>query len=143
MDPRALLNDWTREWLLSRDAVNRRIVSIDQKNENEASGLLVVHRSDGDQRVIIQPILEGNWSSEAATANMIVTLNTPENVRAVVSEWSVLVKNEKLLVVFCNPKARGDQKWIVKPSTHNKIADSSSLRQGLLTMSEQVETLKE
>ncbi len=72
----------------------------------------------------------------------IVCFNTSENFKFLVDNWQEFVE-EKIIMIFINPKSKIDDKWTVSCHTHNLVCDKSNLKQGLKSMSEAVDLLTE
>ena len=51
------------------------------------------------------------------------------------------MKIKYLVVYFVNPFSKIEKKWIIYPSTHNRISDEASLKPGLRAMFDTVEAI--
>ncbi|MFH1649139.1 MAG: hypothetical protein ABIA93_01160 [Candidatus Woesearchaeota archaeon] len=63
---------------------------------------------------------------------VFVTESTSENIDRLIAEWDKFANNPNITLIFVNV-SNGD-KWGLKPYHHAKIADKSTLKQGLLSM---------
>lgn len=120
------LKEWTRIFLKQRDLIKREIRDIEETTHG-----FLIHLKTGKERIVIVEELLANEE-----AHVLVCLNTKENVRTLVKHWNHYAKQEDLLLVFANPKT--NEKWLIKPHHHNKIADEESFEQGLLAMYEAI-----
>ncbi|MBN1646342.1 hypothetical protein JW868_04860 [Candidatus Woesearchaeota archaeon] len=70
------------------------------------------------------------------TSQNIITLNTQKNVQIFIRQFSKYAQNLFLTIIFVNPSA--NQKWLIKPHVHNLVADKTSLKRGIMALSENV-----
>ena len=70
-------------------------------------------------------------------------LNSKENLDFLMNKWNKLIKFDKLTIFFVNPFSELEKKWFISPYVHNKICDKDSLKLGLKTMFETVESITE
>ncbi|MBD3209454.1 hypothetical protein GF367_03470 [Candidatus Woesearchaeota archaeon] len=120
------LCEWTKIYLKQRDLHRRAIASL----EKTTKGFTIVTKDGGQQEVVVQETLA------PATARIIVCLNTRQNVDVLVRKWRDFTQEPDLLLVFANPVT--NEKWLLKPHHHDKVADEESLKQGLLAMYEAI-----
>lgn len=116
------LYDWTEVFLKQRDVHHRLMESLDKTNsgfEQKNKDRTVIHVKVSEQ-------LEADAQYE-----IIVCLNTQENVHALVQHWDLFVQANPL-IIFAHPSS--NEKWLLKPAMHAKVADEESLEQGLLSM---------
>ena len=67
----------------------------------------------------------------------LVCLNKQKNLKFLLDNWKELIQNPKLSIIFVNPTS--ENRWIIFPHTHDKIAEKESLKAGLKTLFEGVE----
>lgn len=134
------LAEWTVKFLENKDSVRRSIVKIERKENG-----FIVNYKENARRFGIMPSLDANFLNGLKENESIgiVTLNNPENIKFVHSNWSKLASFRMLSIYFTNPFSSTDRVWILNPYVHNSICDKSSLLQGLKSMSEMVETINE
>ena len=65
--------------------------------------------------------------------------NTVKNLSVICDNWNRLVNYPMLRLYFVNPSSRYDAFWAICPFAHDRVADKSSLRQGLRAMFNTVE----
>ena len=95
------------------------------------------YKSKGKYKYIIVPELKKEIIEKIKNgAITLVCLNTKENLVFMINNWQDLIKNQKLKVIFVNPKL--NLQWCLIPYTHNMISDSSSLKLGLKSIFESV-----
>ncbi len=110
--------------------MKRRISKLEQK----PYGFTVETKDGMEERVIVDDKLSADQASDAP--DMIVCLNTKANVDTLIRSWEEFSKPDNLTMVFANPET--NEKWLLKPHHHDKVADKKSLKQGLLSMSEAI-----
>ncbi len=124
------LKTWCIHYIRSRDAMERKLVSIDEQGDK-----VVATYKNRVVTFVPQDVL----SVDAAKLSGIVTvvcLQTIKNFQTLVSGFGEFAKNDQLTVIFLNP-AVGD-KWVVKPSVHAAVADKSNLKAGLQSLYDMV-----
>ncbi len=95
------------------------------------------YKSKGEHKYIIVPELKKEILEKVKNGMItLVCLNTKENLVFMINNWQDLIKNQKLKVIFANPKL--NLQWCLIPYTHNMISDSSSLKLGLKSIFESV-----
>lgn len=118
------LREWSETYVRHRDLFERRITSIEQDG-GEEEGRLLLHGKP--ERVCSYgPGLEGRLP-----ANIIVVPNTRANVEYLAKHWQDFVI-ERLKIVFANVEA--NEKWVIMPASHHRVADDEALLQGLLAL---------
>ena len=124
MSAAKLLNEWIKTLLINRDIVDRNILSFEDNGFD-----FVVKRKDGEVFVFVRPQL-GEVSEFSKQGKVIVvTLNVRKNVDALFANWKLFAARDKLCLYFVNPTV--NERWVIYPATHDKIADKASLKQGL------------
>jgi len=139
MDIKKELKEWAIDYVKSRDAMQKTILSIDEQGDD-----FVVKRSGAEDFFLIRPVfadVEGVVSKGDASVGLVV-LNTRENLSSVISGWDKLCRMKGLKIYFVNPKASGDKKWLLAPYTHERISDRSALKKGLESLFSMVEPYK-
>lgn len=136
-----ILTDWIVEYLKSKDANIKQIISI-KKNEQGAD--VVVEGVLKSQYVIVQPEFNDLSNLELLKDKhvVIVTANTKENVEFLIANWDVLVKQPHLCIYFVNPNSATDKRWIIFPATHERITERKALRKGIESLFSTVEEWK-
>ena len=140
-DARQILTDWIVEYLKSKDAMTKQITSIKNDSENVD---VFVEGSLKNQYVIIQPELNdiSRLDSLKDKHILLVTTNTKENVEFLITNWDAIAKYQHLCLYFVNPNSSLDKRWIIYPSTHDRITERRALRKGLESMYATVEEWK-
>lgn len=129
------LANWTENYIKNKDLILRRIEKLNNLKEK-----LEVKYKDRTQTYFIEPFLEEAVFKKISKKHItIACLNTRENIEFIFRNWQKLVDFPQLSVFFINPFSKTEKIWILYPATHHRIADESSLKQGLLSLSEQVE----
>jgi len=134
------LREWTVSYVKHRDMISKNIINIKQEQDK-----VVVELKDKEQVFLIRPIINDSVIQEINKDENIgiVTLNSKENFDFLIKNWNKLIKFEKLTIFFINPFSELDTKWFVSPYVHDRICDNDSLKLGLKTMFETVETITE
>ena len=137
------LLDWAVNYARNKDSISKKIESI----EKEKDGFdLLIRYKDKAQYFMIMPAIDINFVLQKLKNDVhvsIVTLNSKENLDALLKNWGRLANFKFLNVIFANPFSELDKRWIIFPHTHNKICDESSLEAGLRSMFEMVEPIEE
>ena len=124
------LKTWMINYLEHKDMMTNEIKEIKDKD----TSIEVVYENSSKE-FLIQPELENlDLTKEIG----IVFLNNKENLDQVIKNWTSLKKNEHIIIYFVNPEI--DQKWILKPYIHAKIADQSTLKKGLKALAESIQS---
>ena len=127
------LREWCMHYIKARDAMERKLKSIEEKDGN-----LIAHYKDKDVLFVGQEKLTTTHASHDGFATL-VCLQTQENFDTLVDSFSKFSANQKLTIIFVNPQL--EEKWIIKPAVHAAVADKSSLKAGLLTLYQMVPPL--
>ena len=138
------LLEWSINFLKNRDITAKKIEKVEKGKDG--FDLYVKYR-DREQFLIIAPDISDIGPIIQKVSNdfyfSIVTLNSKGNFASLLGNWSKLVNFKFLNIIFVNPFSSLDKKWIIFPSTHNKICDESSLEAGLKSMFEMVDPIEE
>ncbi|MBN1502685.1 hypothetical protein JW930_04010 [Candidatus Woesearchaeota archaeon] len=131
------LVSWTLLYVKNKDILQKKL--LDYSVQDNA---LICNYTYGKHTYYIHKTLNesliNNLNNEYIT---LVCLNTKKNLLFVVKHWSKLIKYCKLSIVYANPEM--NEKWVLHPYTHNRIADANSLKIGLQTMFESVQEVNE
>lgn len=117
------LTEWCEHYARSRDAFERKIVSMVCKGPD-----VLVTKKDGVLTYVVMPELSASVAKHDG-ATTAVCLQTPKNFAALVDSFALFAKKEDLTVIFVNPRVH--EKWVVKPAVHHAVADKESLKAGL------------
>ncbi|MEM4337055.1 MAG: hypothetical protein QXG86_03555 [Candidatus Woesearchaeota archaeon] len=136
------LKEWAINFVKNKDIFIKTIIDIQERGRE-----ITIRHKHKEQKLFIDPFLEHidndlkiiNEDTDAS----IICLNKEENLKTLIDKWAKLVIYKHLSIVFVNPFSEGQKYWAIFPYTHNKIADEQSLIQGLKTMFEQVELIKD
>ncbi len=141
MDVFQYLSDWTLTYLKSRDAVSKKIIGSEKTSPRTAK----ISYTDKEVIVLIWPSLEdplaGLKDVDTGAHLWITTLNNSKNIDMLLKYWEPFVGFMHLTICFVNPFSPQEQKWILKPHFHNKVADADSLRLGIMALTESVESI--
>ncbi|MBD3259230.1 hypothetical protein GF371_01205 [Candidatus Woesearchaeota archaeon] len=138
-----MLKQWTLNYLKNRDIMLKRISTIEDKkdyilvkNKDETHIIVIVKEKLGSIRSVLDEFkkLEKKHKAQKLT---LVLYNTKKNVDLLLKSWDAFLEFPSLSIVFANPSV--NDKWIVSPAIHSKIADKKSLKHGLLSMFQNVE----
>jgi hypothetical protein len=116
---------WCQQYIRSRDAMERKLVSLEEKD----GGLVAVYK---DRTVQWLPQSELQLLKENSGHITIVCLQTQQNFNTLVQQFSWFSMNPNLTILFLNPQA--NEKWVLKPAVHAAVADKSTLKTGLQTL---------
>lgn len=137
------LKNWIIRHLKHRDVVHKKITAI----EENVDGWTVVLRGEPEKHILVIPSFEEGFIGAKEKMNsahtIIATLNTKQNVDAVVTHWKDIVSNPTLHIYFINPYSLSEQKWVLCPASHDRIAERRALKRGLESLSTTVEEYQE
>ena len=134
------LREWAVSYVKHRDILAKNIIDI-----KEEQNRVIVKFKDKEQVFLIKPTANNSVIEEINKDKNIcvIILNSKENLDFLINKWNKLIKFEKLTLFFVNPFSEPDKKWFISPYIHNKICDKDSLKFGLKTMFETVESITE
>lgn len=135
-DIRQVLRQWYTVLAKHKDLLKKAIVSITESER----GLLVQEQAV-KREVCIAPSL----TPEALKlqCDVIVTLNTRENLDFIISSWASLSASELLIIYVANPYSLTEKYWAIRPFVHERITERRALRKGLEALFSTVETYTE
>lgn len=137
------LKQWIVRYLNNRNIMLNNIDTISEGNEAELS--LDVKFKTKDQKYFLIGFLNENDFSKIKNEvqkdqySAIVLFNTKDNLNFVVKNWSDLIKNRKLILMFLNPFSKTDKMWSVFPQTHDFVSEGKAIKEGLTTLFSNVE----
>lgn len=127
------LVEWAEAYVTHRDLFERRI----ERKERRGNDLLITQKDGLQYPCLVRERLDETVLPELAGAKTIlVTRNLKENVLFVAKRWKELSGNAGLKLIFAN--AAKNEKWVLVPSGHARVADPESLELGLVSMHETV-----
>ena len=134
------LREWAVGYVKHRDILTKNIIDIKEEPDR-----VIVKFKDKEQVFLIRPTVDDSLVEEIKKDEniSIVVLNSKENLNFLIKNWSKLIKFEKITIFFINPFSELDTKWFISPYVHDKICDKDSLKLGLKTMFETVESITE
>ena len=134
------LREWAVGYVKHRDILTKNIIYIKEELDR-----VIVKFKDKEQIFLIRPTADNSLIQEINKDKNIniVMLNSKENLDFLIKNWSKLIKFEKLTIFFINPFSGLDTKWFISPYVHDRICDKDSLKLGLKTMFETVESTTE
>jgi len=134
------LKEWTVNFAKNKDIFTKTIAEIKPADRE----IVILHKHK-EHKYFLDPFLE-HYANDLKSLrpdshSSIVCFNTRDNFRILVDKWNDFISFSHLSFIFVNPFAHEQKVWIIFPHTHNNIADPDSLKLGLQTMFEQVESL--
>jgi len=134
------LREWAVSYVKHRDILTKNIINI-----KEEQNKVIVKFKDKEQIFLIRPTADDSVIQGINKDKNIgiVMLNSKENLDFLMNKWNKLIKFDKLTIFFVNPFSELEKKWFISPYVHNKICDKDSLKLGLKTMFETVESITE
>jgi hypothetical protein len=138
-----MLREWTHNYLKNKDILHKRISTITDKgdyilvkNKDETHIIVIVKEKISE----IGPVLDLFKKYEKkhkAQKLTLVLYNSKKNLDLLIKSWKKLIEFPTLTLIFANPEV--NDKWVISPAIHNRIADPKNLKQGLLSMFQNVE----
>jgi hypothetical protein len=138
-----MLKQWAKTYFLNKDLLRGRKPKVEEKedyilitNEDESHVIVIVKEKLNNLAAVLKRFdaLEKEHKAEKLT---LVLYNKKKNIDLIVKSWKNLIKKPNLTILFANPDS--NNKWIVTPYIHNKIADVKNLKAGLVSMYNTVE----
>jgi hypothetical protein len=127
------LVEWASAFIDNLDMFRRDL----EKKVITGNEILCIYKAKGEHKYIIEPELKKEILEKIKKGSItLVCLNKKENLVFIINNWHDLIKNQKLKVIFVNPKL--NLQWSLIPYTHNIISDPSSLKLGLKSIFESV-----
>jgi len=134
------LKDWTLRYIKNKDVITKKITSVSEQDDS-----FVIVKSDKEQKYFIEPFLKDinaitNKVKEYNNNKSVVCFHTRENYEFLIKNWNDLVElGRNFAIYFINPFSKTERVLSLSPYTHDLISDTSNIKQGLKTMSENVE----
>lgn len=121
------LVEWTKHYIKYRDTMRRKIKSIIENDTDiiveEKNGLKINYLIHEDLSEIKK--LNNN-------KNVIITLNSKKNVDTMIKLWDEHINHPETAFMFVNITT--NEKWLISPHHHHKIADPENFRSGLMAL---------
>ncbi len=141
MELQIFLKDWYINHAKHKDLFARSIMDIKEVSNQEVH----IQYRDRILRVFIFPLLKDaeiavNSCSKEENVS-IITVNNQQNLGTLLNLWKLLIHYPKLNIFFVNTFSNTDKRWVIYPSTHQRIADQASLTTGLQSMYSMVEPI--
>lgn len=126
MEPQIDLIDWAINYI---DYLNTFRSNLLKKNIKE-NIIDCEYKDKGNAKYVIIDEFDESIFNYFETDNLIIIcLNKKSNMNFVISYWDKFIKNQKLKIIFSNPKI--NQQWSIIPYVHDKFNDSDGLKNGL------------
>lgn len=136
-----MLKEWLIHYVKNKDILQKKIVKI----EDTDFGIKVHTKVHLHNYIIIDDLskiqdIKSELNKNKGGRTSLVVLNTKKNYDIVVSNWKTMVEfDPHFSIIFANPKALIEKKWIVFPHTHNSLSEDYKL--GLKSLFDTVETV--
>jgi hypothetical protein len=136
------LAEWYIEFIKHKDIFQNKILRIDQKDDTVS-----VEYKDRNHKAKAIPDINsstdiisilGDEDSDIA----IITLNKKSNLDGLIKSWETICRYKKLTIFFVNTKSKQETKWMIRPYVHNMICDHDSLKNGLKSMFDTVDLVR-
>lgn len=119
------LHDWAEAYLRHRDIFERKI----ERLESQEHGFRIVEKDGTKRHCFVKEVLTDELLPLLEDHLVIVNRNRQENLEWVLRHWDALSKLPRLRIVFAN--VAKNEKWVLMPYSHDRVADPESLREGL------------
>jgi hypothetical protein len=130
------LRAWTEAYLRHRDLFEHKIASITPEGGEERGRLIVTHKDKSSFVCVVDDLTEASLEALKEEQLLFVARNRKANVDFLLAHWARFAKHPTLKIVFAN--VAHNEKWVIRPSTHDKVAEQESLALGLQTMHESI-----
>jgi hypothetical protein len=137
-----MLKDWAITYVKNKDIFHRRISEISDHGDyfvvtnKDESHIVFFVKEEATSFNDLIPRLKELQSKHKADRLTLIVYNTEINLKSLILNWGLMANFNTLTIIFSNPET--NEKWIISPHVHNKIADPKSLDLGLRTMFESV-----
>jgi hypothetical protein len=120
------LTEWSVNYVKHRDLLDRKLLDFEIKDST-----IKFRFKDKEVYYFIEDTLGEDIFKrfEKKEPKTIVCNHNQQNFDFLVNNWNDFAKIENLVIIFYNEK--NQDKWLINPFMHNKIADSKKLKQGL------------
>ncbi|MBN1792205.1 hypothetical protein JW826_00765 [Candidatus Woesearchaeota archaeon] len=125
------LKSWAVQYIKQRDLMRRDLVSFQEHEDRVACEYKEGHSVFYTWENLALDRLKGVKSEEIS---YFVCFCNEHNFKLLVDNWDLFKTKHNWTFIFLNPNFT--ERWIIKPFVHAKIADPSTLKQGLRTMYE-------
>jgi hypothetical protein len=125
------LSEWAVNYVKHKDLVARNLKGFVVKD-----GFVEFSFNDKVHDYFIMDLLNISkikeiMNNQSGHLKTIVCMHNQDNFNTIVSNWDELIK-QSITLIFVNPQH--EDRWIINPQLHNRIADKAKLKQGLKTM---------
>lgn len=138
-----MLKEWTHNYLKNKDILHKRISTVTDKgdyilvkNKDETCVIVIVKEKIDSMEPVLELFKKYEKKHKAQKLTLVI-YNSKKNLDLLIKSWKKVTEFLTLTVIFANPKV--NEKWIINPAIHNRIADPKNLKQGLLSMFKNVE----
>ncbi|MBD3203891.1 hypothetical protein GF327_06330 [Candidatus Woesearchaeota archaeon] len=130
------LKTWTSIFIKNRDLIKKELDKLEVKKDS-----IDCFYSDREERYIIKEHLDEAIFDKVKKKNTIIVCeNKKKNVIFVYKKWKNFLKNRSLRIIFSNPEQ--NEKWVLRPSIHDRVTDKKTLKKGLISLYESVSPVK-
>lgn len=121
------LYEWSKHYIKFKDCMKKNIQDIEYK-DNE----IFVKEKQRDIIYHIAPDITTGITQLQQKQEVIITTNTRKNLDELIKQWNILKKHKQLTIIFSHPST--NETWLIHPYTHNTITEGNKLKEGLLTL---------
>jgi len=124
------LYEWTKHYITFRDILKRQIV----KKTFLSTSIVIEEKKETKLYLVMENLSEAIAIIKKAKDKTIIiaTLNTIINCNKLIDNWDAFAKEAQLTVLFVDVVL--NDKWSIHPSTHQHIADTKTLKEGILSL---------
>ena len=124
------LKEWVVNHIKQKDLVKNNLISYKEEDQK-----VLCEYKEGIKGVYYfgeNLELSKIKSVKTEIASTFVCFANEHNFKILVDNWGLFKSKQNLSFIFLNPNIA--EKWVIKPFVHAKIADPTTLKQGLRTM---------
>jgi hypothetical protein len=133
------LKSWFINYIKHKDIILRKITKIDEKEKN----VVITNKDETIETAIINEdissFIDILKAFKPKDRIYIVCLNTKKNIAQIIKDWDKSIAFKLLTVSFVNMNSTTEHKWVIKPYIHDTITDKSALKQGIMSISSNVD----
>lgn len=139
--PVKMLKEWAIAFLKNKDLIFKKIKEIE---DHEGAPGFTVHYKDRTQKAFcVAHLDEGALKKIKDEQIGLFVFHTKSSFKFMMDNWKEFTKFPHLTIYFVNPYLHVENKWILQPHNHDKIADSASFKTGMNSMFAMVEPVRE
>lgn len=125
------LTEWLKHYITFKDCMKKQIISVNIQKES-----IIVEEKKETKTYYVHPQLAAIIDKKAKEKTFLVCLNSRENIKTLLEQWSQLITQKQLIILFVHPST--NDVWLINPSVHHNITEEKNLPEGIQAMHESI-----